>query len=361
MMKKTKNILNLINFRTCFAVLPTMILVACSNGEVAEPMQEQQRPICFAGNMQKETAETRADKGLEEVLTNKTFKAWAYKNTAVSVNNYTDYQNVMLGYTVNYEMNSGSASNTHDWEYVGKGTNQTIKFWDFSAYAYRFFAYALGNGTPSPVTEDTSDDSQVSFTAAVNGFTETSVDAAPYFSELWFSNDKENDYGKAVTLRFLKPFARVRFIFKFVEGLDFGREALSHISFSPNPTTGNPTPTIPTAGNVTFTYPLKGTETKESWSSTITDGVNEFTEDNHWYYVMPIENQGTYSIHVAVVTEEIKTATVPVEYMSWKPGFEYTYVFRITEGGGVTIDVIQVAVNEWDDSKGSISHPVYNW
>lgn len=359
MMKKRINILNI---SLSIALLLTFGLVACNNGEIAEPMHEQQMSISFAGNMQKETAETRADKGLEEVLDNKTFKAWAYKNTAVSGDDYTDYQNVMFGYTVAYETNSGSASNTHDWEYVGKGTNQTIKYWDFSAYAYRFFAYALDGTTPLEVAVDDTNPNEVTFTAeSIDCSTDATVDVVPYFSELWFSNDKVNDYGKAVTLRFYKPLARVRFIFKFIEGLDFGREALSHISFSPNPTTENPTPTIPTAGNVTFTYPLKGSETKESWSTTITDGAIEFTEDNHWYYVMPIESQGTYSIHVAVVTNEIKTATVPAEYMSWKPGFEYTYVFRITEGGGVAIDVIQVAVNEWDNAKGSITHPVYNW
>ena len=361
MMKKK----NIIHLSANIALLLTFSLAACTNSDVVEP-GGQQKTISFAGNMQKEAAISRAELGLEEVLTNKTFKAWAYKNTAAD---YSAYQNVMPGYTVDYETNTGSASNTHDWEYVGKGTNQTIKYWDFSAFAYRFFAYALGNATTSPATEpyavtvDDTDDAKVSFAATgINCTTEANVAAIPYFSELWFSNDKVNDYGKAVTLKFYKPIARVRFLFNIIESLDFGREALSHISFSPDPTTENPTPTIPTAGNITFTYPLKGAVTKESWETTITNGTEEFTEDEHWYYVIPIENQSSYTMHVAVVTEQIKTATVPAEYMSWKPGYEYTYVFRITEGGGVAIDVIQVAVNEWDSSKDNIPpHPVYNW
>lgn len=352
---------NIINFSASIGLLLTFSLAACTNSETVEPEQTQQKPINFAGNMYKEAAISRAEKGLEEVLLgDKSFKAWAYKNTAAD---YSDYQIVMSGYTVDHETSSGSASNTHDWEYVGKGTNQTIKYWDFSAYAYRFFAYALDGTTPMEVGVDDTDASKTTFTVEnIDCSTDAKVATVPYFSELWFSNDKVNDYGKAVTLRFYKPLARVRFLFNIIESLDFGREALSHISFSPDPTTENPTPTIPTAGNITFTYPLKGAVTKESWETTITNGTEEFTEDEHWYYVIPIENQSSYTMHVAVVTEQIKTATVPAEYMSWKPGYEYTYVFRITEGGGVAIDVIQVAVNEWDSSKDNIPpHPVYNW
>ena len=79
-----------------------------------------------------------------------------------------------------------------------------------------------------------------------------------------------------------------------------------------------------------------------------------------WYYVLPAENQGSYTIEVAVMTEEIKTAVVPAEYMSWQPGYEYTYKFKITEGGGITMDIIQVAINDWSNRKSS-SHTVYNW
>ena len=54
-----------------------------------------------------------------------------------------------------------------------------------------------------------------------------------------------------------------------------------------------------------------------------------------------------------------KTAVVPAEYMSWKPGYSYTYIFKITEEGGVEIDLVQVAVTTWTDM--SIVHSVYNW
>lgn len=360
------------------------LLGSCSGNDVPEPTQEQQMSISFSGNMPQGEAISRADKGLEEVLDNKTFKVWGYKNTAVTGDDYTDYQVVMPGYKVDYETNTGSASNTHDWEYVGKGTSanpQYIKYWDFSAYAYRFFGYALGNGTTtspaSAVTEDASDASKVTFTTSVDCSTETTRDAAPYFTELWFSTDKANDYGKVVTLRFLKPYARVRFLFKFADNLAFGREKLSGIKFYPSGLLA--TPSIPTAGNVSVTYPLTGTGTKETWSSDVDASKNMaaflidwyqrpddpipagYPTDNfeNWYYVVPA-TQGTYTVEVVVVGGEPQTATVPAAYMEWKAGYEYTYVFKITETGGVTVDVIQVYVNEWTP-KNSDRHEVYNW
>ena len=394
MMKKNNNIINLSNLSTTVVLLLTFTFVACTNSEVVEPILDQQKSISFVGSMQKEVAQTRAERGLEEVLDNKSFKAWGYKNTALSGDDYTDYQLVMSGYTVSYETSAGSDTNTRNWEYVGKGTNQYIKYWDYSAFAYRFFAYAIGNATadpatnPSEVTVDETDDTQITFIAAVDASTEATVNAAPYFSELWFSNDKTSDYGKPVTLRFLKPFARVRFLFKFVDGLDFGREKLSHIRFYPTPDPGEGTaPQIATAGNVSITYPLKGTGTEESWTITSTGTIDAFTIDwytepnpadipagvpadalpttwpntpEKWYYVLPAPDQGSYTLDVAVVTDEVKSATVPATYMKWEAGFEYTYVFRITESGGLIIDVIQVAVDQWTYVK-TIDHEVYNW
>lgn len=386
-MKKKNNIINLNTLSTTFVLLLIAALAACTSNDTVEP---EQKSISFEGGMHKEVAQTRAERGLEEVLDNKSFNVWAYKNTAVSGDNYSAYQNVMLGYVVNYETSTGSDSNTRNWEYVGKGTNQYIKYWDFSAYAYRFFAYALGNSTATPATPaatvsvDDTDDSQVTFSSTIDASSEASINAAPYFSELWFSTDKVNDYGKVVTLRFLKPFARVRFIFNIVEGSAFGREALSRIKFYPSPIGGS-TPTIATAGSVSVTYPLKGTSTTETWSSTATGSIPYFDIDwytapnpadiptgvpadalpatwpntpENWYYVLPAPTQGTYTVEVAVVSDEVKTANVPAEYMSWKPGFEYTYVFKISEGG-ITIDVVQVAVNNWEATP--IDRPIYNW
>ena len=267
-----------------------------------------------------------------------------------------------------------------------RGRGQTIKYWDWSSKAYRFFGYTLGTATapavPNAVTS-ASTATEYTFTSTVGTSTQAAIDAAPYFSELWFSNDAANDYGKVVTMNFLKPFARVRFRFMFIDGPTFGREALSKIKFWPTVNAdGDPANDriIANAGTVTVHYPLKGTGTNETWTTSGTTGLQAFTIDwyettetpdptqpevypnspEHWYYVLPTSSQGSYTLEVAVVSDEVKTAVVPAEFMTWKPGFEYTYNFKISESGGIVIDIVQVAINDWGNRK-TAGHSVYNW
>ena len=368
--------------------------IACSGSDSDEAASNQesmqQTAISFGGNLQAESAVTRAATGLEEVLTNKSFVVYGYKNDAYDsgTDSYTSYQMVMPGFTVNWTANTAytTTSNTNDWEYVGQGPDQTIKYWDGAANAYRFFAYAKGNATAAPATSPdevtvTTAADKVTFSANINASTDAHVAAAPYFSRLWFSTGNAVAYpgkafGQPVQLQFMKPLARVRFIFTFADGLDFGRPALTSPRFRPTADEEG----IPDGGTVTFHYPLKGTEVQESWESDVTDYYTEnFDIDyyepdgvpnlehprlypnspQHWYYVFPIKSQGTYTLSVDV-NGGPKTTVVPAEYMSWKPGYQYTYRFKITESGGVILDNIQVGINDWS-IKGVSEHPIYNW
>ncbi len=372
-----------------------ILLTGCSKDSGEEPVPEQKQVITFSGRLQEETTVTRA--GLEEVIDNKTFQVWGYKNTSYdATQSYTSYQAVMPDFTVNWIANTAytTTTNTNDWEYVGQGAtpeqqaNQTIKYWDMSANAYRFFGYAIGNATADPATQPASvttatTANAVTFSAFVDGSTQAAFDAAPYFSELWFSTGDATTYpdkqfGQPVTLRFMKPYARVRFMFIFAEGINVDRSKLNAIEF--RPTNGS---TIATAGTVTVSYPLTGTATTETWTTTsVTSYIPKFTIDYYddnasytptdtsdptvydntpqkWYTVLP-QSLGTFTVSVQVVTTDAKTAVVPAEYMDWKAGYEYTYKFKITEAGGVTLDIIQVAINQWGTDH-AISHPVFNW
>ena len=392
-------------------------LAACSGGEGVEPAtvpEEGQTAISFIGGQQEEQAVTRAATGLETLLNEKTFKVWGYKNDAydAGTGSYTSYQTVMPNYVVSWTANTAytTTTNTNDWEYVGLGTgsDQEIKYWDFGANAYRFFGYAKGNATaaehadpadPSSaivtpatpqvaVTENGLAADAVSFTAEVDASTDAAFNAAPYFTRLWFSDGNPTNYpdrqfGRPVQLQFLKPFARVRFMFTFVEGVA-KRKDLKNITFHPTDLEAH----ITTSGTVTVSYPLKGTATTESW--TFTPGTNyldAFLIDYYetpdpadvpagvpansqpttwpnttgkWYTVLPVASQGSYTLEVSVVTEQIKKVVVPAEYMQWKAGYEYTYKFKVTEKGDITIEVVQVAINEWENRKVS-EHVVYNW
>ncbi len=380
-------LMSLMSLTLLLALLPSC---STDDPESSLPTPDLETPISFSGSMPDDQSVTRAS-GLEDSQT--TFTVYGYKNDAYdsSTGSYTSYQTVFPGFTVNYGANTAytSTSNTSDWEYVGITAEQTIKYWDWGANAYRFFAYALGSGSsPATVTAGSasgSDPVVATLSATVNASSDATIANAPYFSHLWFSTGNSTTYpdkqfGQPVTLEFLKPFARVRFIFTFAEGVNINRSQLNGIEFKPYDNTSNK---IATAGTVTVTYPLTGTATAETWAtSETTSTIDKFTIDYYeaddtytpddtntatvydntplkWYTVLP-QSLGAFAVYVQVVTTDVKTAIVPAEYMDWKAGYEYTYKFKIIEGGGVTLDIIQVAINQWGTDH-AISHPVYNW
>lgn len=365
----------------CFIGLISLVmLTACSSGgdtpgEEPNPTPTPEPPtvtaISFKSGLANDKQDITRSGGLESKV--ETFKVWAYKNMTVIDDKETetttddeygnDVQTVMPGYIVNWGANTAltTESNTNDWEYVGMGQEQTIKYWDWSAKAYRFFGVAETPTGPNNVT--VAGGSPFSMTLTVDASSDAGIAATPYFSHLWFSTGMILDYpdklfAHPVILEFLKPIAQVRIKFTFVASLGIDRTALSQISFRPTDTQKS----IPTKGTVTITYPLTGAEKKESFTSSpdFTSAINYISTDETWYNVLPRETQGTYTLSVVVVGGEAKTAVVPAEYMTWSPGYQYTYIFKITETGGVTLDDIQVAINDWH-LKESVEHPVYNW
>ena len=330
-------------------------LMGCSQSETVEPTSGEGVAIAFSTNMPEQQAVVRSTP-LEDYC--QSFRVWSYKNMEMTGDSYGTYQTVMDNYTVNWEANTAgtSISNSHDWEYVN-GTTQHVHFWDFSAKAYRFFAVAPASATGTFALSTGGE----SFTAklTVDASSEATVNASPYISQLWFSNNNiidypDKPYGQQVTLKFIKPMARVRFMFVFNEDLDFGRSDLTEITFHPTDNSQ-----ITTKGDVTIAYPLTGTETEMTVSSVATDGIDAFETDEQWYYVLPAPSQGTYTLNLKVLSEP-KTAVVPASYMTWEAGKEYTYVFRITDADRVVIDAVQVGVKDWNDA-GDKDRTIYNW
>lgn len=369
------------------------LLVSCGGGAAGEDdlsapqgmvANEEMVPITFSGNQGTETTVTRADgtplsdKGVDA------FKVWGYKNTAVD---YSTYQTVFPCYTVSWGANTAytTTSNTNNWEYVGG--DQTIKFWDWAATAYRFFAATGWEGTP-PVSNwnyvksktygKSGEGNTYEISMRADATNADSIAEAPYFSRLWFSNGSLTDYpdkqfGKPVTLEFLKPYARVRFIYTYV----YPREGivLTEQKFVPS-VVGQVTHR---KGVVKVTYPLTGANIQESYTMAPlgTDSIcicqdydpedDTKTYYNHcvggWYTVLPNTSQGSYTLSVYINDPEKnsdpKTAVVPAEYMQWKPGYSYTYIFKITDKGGVEIGWVDYAVTPWSDIVAD--HTVYNW
>ena len=365
-------------------------LTSCS-GSGDDDLQESQPEtnsdlvaITFNGSGGAETAVTRADgTPLSEKATS--FTVWGYKNMSYDAGDYGATQCVFPSYVVNWTSNSAgtTTSNSSGWEYVAPASNQTIKFWDWSAKAYRFFA----------VTGYTSHEANETYgpagaykaygvSIAANASDPDVMAVTPYFSRLWFSTGDpvaypDKQFGKPVVLEFLKPYARVRFIFKYV----YPREGIKLEEKKFRPTVDvdaaeEAKVKIARKGVVTVHFPTEGTEIKE-WYSVEVDAdkstrLSAFTEDydpeddtkvytetdKGWYVVLPNNAQGSYTLSVKV-NGDAKTAVVPANYMQWLPGYSYTYIFKITDEGGVEIGWVESAVTPWTEMIANGT--VYNW
>ena len=328
-------------------------------------------PIAFSGNLSAEGDVTRTEPteptGLETVLPDddKKFRVWAYKNDASD----DGIQIVMENYIVKWVDNSANTttSNTHDWEYVNQqgdgAVEQTIKYWDWGASAYRFFGYTGENNT---VLKD-DNKNEVTVEMLVNG-----TDALPYYSRLWYGTPSDDFFGKAVQLVFLQPVAKVRFLFVSADPVNMPLEDMDLLepTFKPTSTSQK----IAVKGSVTVTYPLAG-DIEESWEVTpgndTGDKIAAFTQyyyetpndatAKYWYTVLPAKNQGSYTLSVKVNSDPVpKTCVVPAEYMNWLPGYQYTYVFKINEEGGVALGEVMSAYTNWMEGKEA-DYIIYNW
>jgi len=301
-----------------------------------------------------------------------TFHVWGYKNMTDG-----STQNVFPGYQVNWSANSAATTTTNSkgWEYVGIA-DQTIKYWDWGAAAYRYFAVTGGltgaNGTYGADGTYWTNGAYKAyeFSIAADASNAEAMSATPYFSRLWFSTGNQATYpdkqfGKPVTLEFLKPYARVRFLFKYStprQGFKLGVPSFK-------PTDGGKK--IARKGTVTVHYPTEGPEIKEWYTvvpqtGTGSEELEAFTEDfdpdddtkNCWYWVLPNNTQDSYTLTVNVNNSD-RSVTVPAQYMQWLPGYSYTYIFKVTEEGGVEIGWVEYAVTPWTDLENDKS--VYNW
>jgi hypothetical protein len=241
----------------------------------------------------------------------------------------------------------------------------------------------------------------------MDGSTPEKAAATPYYSELWFKTkaqlgaDEAEIIKQPVKLQFCTPFAKVRFIFRFADPT-LTRNSLMDVNFLPSSAittsvvndeitavniTGHDN--IAVKGTYTVSYPVTGAETTVTGPTyTVddvdvnTDGVKDgyltaFTQDYYeteessdqlaayWYYVLPhqtspvINTPVGYTL-VATLNGKIKSAVVPEQYMEWKRGYTYTYVFKVTDIDGIAFDEVLVWVNQWAQG-GTQNQKVHNW
>ena len=346
-----------------------LCLLSCSSGGQDDAFVQEPTPsptpeepkgmaIAFGGssNTWQDAPTTRTDatsKGLEKYYDS--FRVWGDKSEGS--------QTVMDAYKAKHN----STENT--WEYVGIenadiNAQQTVKYWDYSATDYRFMAYtpADATGVTTTVTEG-----KRTFAVPYTYSDDAVANTMPYVSEMWYATD-HTLYGKTVTLTFKPIIAKVRFKFTYPD--DVNTIHITDIKFQDSRGDGT---AVPLNDIITATYPVTssptGSESLLGWQEAenpitgslvldtpyedANDRVHILTADKYgkWYYVPPMNltsyTQGPYTI-TARINGKTSTGSVPAAYMQWKAGFQYTYIFKITEAG-TYITFIDLQVEQWVD------------
>ena len=207
----------------------------------------------------------------------------------------------------------------------------------------------------------------------------TNPASTPYYSHLWVGNSDR--YGQPVQLEFIQPLSKVRFKFIFEDPSQASTTELTDKSF--RPTDGN---TIKMKGDVSISYPLTGDASETFAATAEAEGMTDFKQDYYEtttsetingvpivvdpylgadasktgqeYNVLPVSGQGTYTLALRV-NGEPKSTIVPAEFMEWRPGYQYTYIFKVHVDQGVSISSVQSAFTTWTFYE--TDHTVYNW
>ena len=406
------------NLKYICLALAGMLAVSCSKDDDVPVVEHDSVPIAFAGDLKTEETVTRAD-GEEVSLTeySKQFVVTGYKTTPTD-----GLKDVMTNYYVNWVENTAGSTvtNTADWEYVGQGADQDIKYWDFAATDYRFLAYVPQRGDKSKgvgkyeYTVETSEvvDNKMTITfknlSYVTSYsdgdyigtkttgTQISKYDLPLYSDFWSRSSLEmwnetTNTVKPVKLAFRMPFARIKVMFKRSANTAVSAEdaTVTDISFSPIIPTGSTNKhQLTKQADVAVTYPLNAAAGNElSVAVTPTsdvelltgmtfvdmkkqvgdkyEGIMEITEHPYAaepeYYMLPRIGEDTDFELSASIGGIVQKCTVPAELMEWHSGYEYTYIFKILESGGIRLDLIGVGISQWDYVDPPFNHELYNW
>ena len=137
-------------------------LASCTSDDfVGETTSPTSKDVGAIGFYTKSKAITRADVGADAAAKlNNNFVVEGIKTT--DDNGTSTVAEVFDNYNVNYVENTANttASNTANWEYVNQAIltgktaayEQSIKYWDFAASQYDFWAYSLGRGSANVST-----------------------------------------------------------------------------------------------------------------------------------------------------------------------------------------------------------------
>lgn len=369
-------------------------------------------------------AVTRASGSDAAGLLNNNFVVFGYK----TVNSTSS--KVFDNYQVNYVASTANTteSNSAGWEYVGyknlpygtgtktnevvtlnydgvatnaatTGVNQSIKYWDFAATSYDFFAYSLGAG-------DTNAGTTWAKASAMSNSTYTLEGTGAQLATCYISNKKSvtpSTNATEVDLEFRSFMSQIELKFYetipgySVKELKFYSDGVANSNSGEQPFLFTTEEVIPSGGKYTVTFDNNGkallafdTQTASNVSSiafdqTLTSYATE-SDYRETYtantYIGRTSNAATSTAPVPVLPnpqntsalnlrmdytlvsrdgtgEEIDvkgaTAVVPAVYAQWQPNYKYTYIFKITDDKLIPITLDAVVTDSQDGLQETIT------
>ena len=278
-----------------------------------------------------------------------------------------------------------TASNTSNWEYVNVtgGTDQTIKYWDYSADQYEFVAYKATVGTPtiSKYQKDgftvEATDEELAGLYIADKLTITTKNASPTMPA---AHSNYNQIGNIVQFTFRAGASKVRLgIYETINGY-----VVKNVNFRPAASEFTATTTqaqlsgsfngegVGGTAKATYTVTYDGTTGVAvldaaatatdnfkfgTFTSTADAGIGTTSTTPTWaggtadyHAVRPnTDNFGNMTLRVdydlynaasgEVISVKNARAVVPAIYMKWNPNYAYTYLFKISDNTNGTSGV----------------------
>lgn len=342
---------------------------------------------------------------------------WVYgtKHSTAENNTKTNDQAVYTNYRLAYTEGTANhtQSNTAGWEYVGVDNSlyrehvtpkvdeaQTIKYWDYSAVAYTFYAATAkpddvkdGKVTIKKTLEDATG------TVYTKGYEVTLKDDADW-DQLYFADrkviDKSKDaehakhdvYGGEVNFTFRNALTKVRVaMYEIVPGYSVsidkfyytkdGESTQTTVATDKFTADANNTPLVTSEAGVTYkvvyydkneaggqlenqpkmlpnktgegapktVFEIGDKTTLKAGTelSTVINTPTYDTKDGKYTLFMPqTENNQTLNLKVDYTLTSLDksgekihvkgaTATIPAQYLCWRPNYAYTYIFKISD------------------------------
>lgn len=393
------------------AATALLALVSCTSDTYLGDQEALRGDVPISFDMSS-PALTRTDKAGGEAASdlNNNFVVFGYKTMSDD-----SKQTVFTNYQANYDANTAytTASNSANWEYVGyknlaadmtehegvtafsaktgsglaneAAIDQTIKYWDFSATNYKFYAYSLGTGkTGSSTTWANASLMSNNDTYTLQGDQEQL--SACYISELLTVDNPSGSTPTEVNLRFLTIKSKLQLgFYETIPGYSV-KELKFYATSGAGSSTTTPAlyqdytapakPTLPKAGTYTVTFDENG-KPQLAWAAAKSDGTQanvtfdaiatdelktreykeiEITPDEKLYLgrssntasmtavkeVLPyaVGADLTLKVDYTLVSRDNSgetieavgaTAVVPAAFTQWKPNYKYTYLFKISD------------------------------